>query len=255
MSAAPRTLVRACLIAMLAIIPATVLGAGPTEFETAYGMAADDVGTDQFASSLAMAKSLCTKDEYKCVSRLAELREQDAQQRKETESQPQPAARQDPVATSTTAPVASADVPVQRMAYVPTEYAVDLPTGFEDLASRTKPPSEWSGVKVVGIKENFPDEDKVCLMKDGMDLPTGPDDDVPVSDSNQKGVPVTTCQAMVVALGQSIWVPEGTLVEMLKWDPTRQVYVIKHAYECWKGGNFDGNVQDLSPYSCRLVKQ
>ena len=257
MSAALRTLVRACLIVLFAIIPATVLAVAPTEFETAYGMAADDVGTDQFASSLAMAKSLCTRDEYRCVSRIADLKGQDAEQRRETESQPTAPAKQEPVATVPveSAPVASVDVPVRRMTYVPMEYEVDLPSGLEDLASKTKPPAEWSGVKVVGIKENFPDADKVCLMKDGLDLPTGPDDDVPVSESSVKGTPVTACQAMTVSLGQSIWVPEGTLVEMMKYDATRQVYVIKHAYECWKTGNYTGNIEEKSPYSCRLVKQ
>lgn len=224
-----------------AILLASLAFAGQTEFDLAISMASEDVGTDQFASSIAMAKAVCDQKAKDCVSKIAELRDLDLKQRAYVAAHPAP----------TPAP-AKAAPKVQRAAYYPPTFVVDQPTGFEYVASLTKPPAPWTGVEVQYIKGAFPDADLVCLRKDGTDLPMGPE--VPFADSSQKGTPVQGCHAAHVDVGQSIWVPSGTTVQIGTFDVTRQAYVVKHAYTCSQSAFDDRPVQERTIKGCGLVK-
>jgi len=208
---------------MVALMLAGLALAGQADFDRAIAMAAEDVGTDQFASSIAMAKATCNKKAPDCVAKIAELRDLDLRQRAYVAAHPAP---------TPTPAKAEPRAQVQRAVYYPQTFVVDQPTGFEYVASYSQPPAPWTGVEVRSIKETFPNADLVCLRKDGMDLPMGPE--VPFADSAQKGTPVQGCHAAHVGSGQSIWVPSGTTVQIGTFDVTRQAYVVKNVSTCVK---------------------
>ncbi len=225
---------------MIALL-ASLAFAGQSDFEKAIAMAADDVGSDQFASSIAMAKAVCDKKAKACVSKIAELRDLDLKQRAYVAAQPAPAAP------------AKAEPRVQRAVYYPPTFIVDQPTGFEYVASYSQPPAPWTGVEVQYVKDSFKDADLVCLRKDGMDLPMGPE--VPFADSSQKGTPVQGCHAAQLSLGQSIWVPSGTTVQVGAFDIARQAYVVKHAYTCHKGTVSSERIEKEVILGCSMVRR
>lgn len=227
---------------MVALLLVSLALANEADFQKAIAMAADDVGTDQFASSIAMAKAVCDKKAPDCVAKIAELRDLDLRQRAYAAAHPAPAP----------AP-AKAEPKVQRAAYYPPTFVVDQPTGFEYVASYSQPPAPWTGVEVQYIKGAFADADMVCLRKDGMDLPMGPE--VPFADSSQKGTPVQGCHAARVDIGQSLWVPSGTLVEVGTFDVTRQAYVVTHAYVCKKGAGSSERIDKEVILGCSMVRR
>ena len=241
-------LLKAILLACLVLVPQAFAGK-LSDFEKAYGQAADSVGTDQFASSVAMATSMCTRKEYECVSRLAKLRELDRLQRQDDARKP--AVAKAPVETVAPEPEPEADDEDYGF-YEPPAFVVDQPTGLEDVASYSRPPAPWSGVEVEYIKESFPEMALVCLKKDGIDLPMGPN--VPFSDSNEKGSPVQGCHAARVESGQSIWVPEGTTLQIGVYNGSRQVYVVEHVYTCYKSPASSGLVYQNVVVACNRVR-
>ncbi len=212
--------------------------AGQADFNRAIAMAADDVGTDQFASSIAMAKAVCDKKAPDCVGKIAELRDLDLHQRAYVAAYPAPV--KEPPA---------AQPQVLRAVYVPPTFFVDRPTGFEYVASYSQPPAPWTGVEVRSIKETFPNADLVCLRKDGMDLPMGPE--VPFADSAQKGTPVQGCHAAHVGSGQSIWVPSGTTVQVGTFDVTRQAYVVRNVSTCVKWARSQERIEIAAIGNCQ----
>ncbi len=228
------------MVAVLLLVPLAL--AGQADFDRAIAMAADDVGTDQFASSIAMAKAVCDKKAPDCVGKIAELRDLDLRQRAYVAAHPAPVNQP---------PAAQPQVP--RAVYVPPTFFVDRPTGFEYVASYSQPPAPWTGVEVQYIKGAFPDADMVCLRKDGMDLPMGPE--VPFADSAEKGTPVEGCHAARVDIGQSIWVPSGTTVQVGTFDVTRQAFVVKHAYTCRKSSGSSDRIDTEVILGCGMVRR
>lgn len=215
--------------------------AGQADFDRAIAMASEDVGTDQFGSAIKMAMAACDEKAPGCVGKIAELRDLDLRQRAYDAAHPAPV-KQPP-----------AEQPQVRPAvYVPPTFVVDQPTGFEDIASYTQPPAPWTGIEVQFLKNHFPDADMVCLMRNGLDLPMGTE--VPFAESSQKGTPVYGCRAARVGLGQSIWVPEGTTVQIGTYSVQRQAYVVSHAYTCYISPVHDGRIYQNTLKGCQLVK-
>lgn len=256
---------------MIALLIATVaLGAGPTEFETAYGMAADDVGTDQFASSFAMAKALCTKIEYKCVSRIAELRQQDAEQRRDTAVVAPPAA---------TLPAAQAkddssdeDDQGEDEGYVLTRFTTVPPAGGADfVGGYTDPGGDWIGVQVQDIKQNWPRASFVCAMKGGAPITFGPGGtftpEIPTIDSDTQGSPIMFCPAAVVNY-EGVYVPSGTTLQVLEpraksvdtngdgiSDDTIVLHQVVAVYKCDVSSYFRDRVQSKGILGCSAIRR
>ena len=217
----------------------------PADFKEAAAMAEDAIGGKGFGHAILVADALCGPATPGCEKVVRDLQKRHAAQTDwvddHTSSKPQPA-----TVTST-----NGGYQTRPAVFYPAMF--DQPTGFDRLASLTEPPAPWSGVKVVDIKANFPDADMICLRKDGVDLPIGLEP-IPFAESGVKGTPVDACYAIPARLGQPIWVPDGTLVEIGVYD-VRGANIVRHAYECWKTGNFSGRIEEKSPYSCRLVRQ
>jgi hypothetical protein len=244
---------------MIALLLASTLAfADQATFDKAADTAEDAVGTADFRLALRLAKRQCASG-IDCA-RLVEIQRLDREQRAWLEANPPPLLPSPSQGEGQGEVFAAAETVAEEiveeeyyggMAYFPPTFLVDQPTGSEYMAWRTPMPAPLAGVEVQGIIGDFPGTDLVCLRKDGLDIPMGPE--VPFADSAQKGTPVQGCRAMHLDIGQSVWVPEGTTIQMATFDVTRQAYVIKHVYVCNKSSLATERIEKKSAYSCSAV--
>jgi hypothetical protein len=230
------------MVALLLV--ASALAATPADdFEVARQQAEAVVGTDRYASTVGMAERLCTPEVRGCAMALAELNKLDRAVRAEAaakaKAEPAPAKAAEPEAT-----VVSHDDPYSGG---PPTILVDQPTGLEYVAGYRAFPAPWSGLGVRNFSVALESVQKVCVLKEGVPIPLG--QEVPVAFSHEKGTPVMSCPAGRVGPGTTLFVPDDSVLYLMVFDASRQVYVVEKAYRCDKTRT--DRIQDKTVTSCR----